>query len=334
MINDNDLESQKTNQEPTKDLEPVEATQETAVENDPDLSPEEKADAAINAYMDGQAPAQQDKPAEPSEAEQAATETPAEEIKKRKIRADGRDIEVTEEELVRLASAGVDYTKKTQDLQQRYVDLGGFQSIAQRMQNDPEYARHILSYGTGSAQQHVAPQTKTEDDPVAAFKQEILRDVLGQVAPALAPVADMQRARGMQAIVQELNQSYGDDGALLEATAEKYLDQQPPAIKAAIFQNLSSSPQAMRQGLKELYDALLPTVQAGKKTQVAPVADNKAASPQRPPVVPLESSGAASEDLGKGKGHEKELSAISRKMKNNQASNEDVERYFLLRMGL
>lgn len=308
-----------------------------------DAGPDDAGQPALNPFEQaankffGEGEQQQDKadapPAAP--APKAEDAPPPAEPVKHKIKADGREIEVTAEELYQLAAAGANYTRKTQELARVRDELAPLQALADRLRTDPAF--HARVFGPdmqGQQQAQTAPA-----DPLAAWEADILakaeQAILQKVAPALAPVQAIQRERVAVEVTQALKSRYGEDGPVIEGMVFQYIQQMPEDIRQATLSRLTASPDAMVNGLAGLYEQMAPYAKQFREAEKAKASASAAppAAPQaqetrtpRPVAPALESPGVDSPEVASAKA--KERAVLLKKIKSGNSARGDLARYF------
>lgn len=318
------LESEQTNQGVTpQEAEPAQANRE-------DDSPEDFILKQMDARFGAEPAPKVDKPEEvqTQDSEKPQDDKPVE--RKHKFKAADRELEVTEAELYELASKGVDYTRKTQALQQQWADVGTARHLWERAQSDPAFAQYLMAYGQPQAQPQ-AKQAPANDDPVAQFEAEVAAKVLQQLAPALAPVQELKQQQAVTSFLGQLQARDGEDFQAAYQGVGQYIQGLAPGVREATVSQIDRDPQAFMA----LYDHLLTDYRAWKASR--PKGDAKqpaanAGTAERPQSVPLESPGATV-DSAPSKNREQEIAKLAKRIKNNQASSEDKDKYFRLRMG-
>ncbi len=94
----------------------------------------------------------------------------------RKIKHDGQEYEVNEDELVRLAQQGYDYTAKTQRLAEKERSLAPLEGLAKTIESDPAFAAYLREYFVrGKAQeQEKEPEL---DDPIEKLRHGLKKEI-------------------------------------------------------------------------------------------------------------------------------------------------------------
>jgi hypothetical protein len=103
--------------------------------------------------------------------EEAAPPEPPKEKETRKIKWQGKEIDVTEDELTNLAQQGYDYTKKTQALSDKERQLAPMEGLFKQVQSDPRLAQHIAGYFQGGQ-----PQPAQHQQVIQQVMMEVSRD--------------------------------------------------------------------------------------------------------------------------------------------------------------
>jgi len=228
---------------------------------------------------------------------------PADNIKKVKIKHNGQEIEVPEQELLTLAQMGFDYTQKTQRLAEKERQLAPFEGIIGQIQSDPKLAQMIFDYWQGRTPQQAAPAAPATppvdpNDPVEVLKAELyakvktdlLAELKGQTAQAVqSAVAPISHEQHIQRIQQDIMRDP------LYPQVQKSLSDMvkalPREIGVKVFHELDQNPQAYLAAYREHRERI------EKATPPAtPSAQPQAGVPPAAPVTRapiLESSGGA-----------------------------------------
>jgi len=185
---------------------------------------------------------------EPRPTQEALDETepkpePEPEIKpespKRKLKVDGQEIEVTEDELITLAQQGKDYTKKTQQLSEERNAMAPFDALIRQLKTDPALSQHIAKYWQ--------PQPTTEttkpqfDDPIEQLKwetkQEVLADFRKEMQEAMTP---LHRQSALNQVRQQV-QADPDYKEVHQAIVDMVASM-PPSIQKNMYLQLDQDP--------------------------------------------------------------------------------------------
>lgn len=270
----------------------------------PDSAPVEQpaSDSSFDTMMDKaaarmagdqpQAPAPQDKP-EAAQAAEPAAPPPVEnkEEPKHKIKVGGEEREVTQSELMELASKGADYTRKTQELARERDRIAALDALAKRLESDSGFRDHVFGYGQSQAtpaQQF--PQDRPPADPVERLRWEAVQQAKAEVMREMAPLMEqipalqaMQRIEATKATIRQ------DPAAsqVIEAM-QAYVKAQPAPFRDRIFQELDTNPDAFMNVYADFRERL--NSMAAKRAPATP----PPAAPQQPKTAPpptLESSG-------------------------------------------
>ena len=184
---------------------------------------------------------------EPRPTQEALDETEKEEpdkeeepeTPKRKLKVDGQEIEVTEDELITLAQQGRDYTKKTQQLAEERNAMAPFDALIRQLKTDPALSQHIAKYWQ--------PQPTTEttkpqfDDPIEQLKwetkQEVLADFRKEMQEAMTP---LHRQSALNQVRQQV-QADPDYKEVHQAIVEM-VQSMPPSIQKNMYLQLDQDP--------------------------------------------------------------------------------------------
>lgn len=111
---------------------------------------------------------------------------PQPEVKsKKKIKWEGTEHEVTDEELVELAQKGFDYTRKTQRLAEKERSLAPLEGLAKTIESDPAFAAHLREYFVKGKEPKAEPEPEF-DDPLEKVRHDIKKEVTQEFKKELA----------------------------------------------------------------------------------------------------------------------------------------------------
>jgi hypothetical protein len=219
------------------------------------------------------------------EKKEAPAETP-----KRKLKVDGQEIEVTEDELVTLAQQGKDYTKKTQQLADERNALAPYEALIKQLKTDPNLSQHIAKYW--QPQQSQEPAKPTFDDPIEQLKWETKQEAIAEFRKELAP---LQQQQVMNARQQGLNQVRAQvqadpDYKEVHQAILDMVKSLPPAIQKNAFLQLDQDPASYLEAFqKEKLRIAANKKAAPEKTTTEKTTETKRT--ERAPI--LETSGNA-----------------------------------------
>lgn len=162
-----------------------------------------------------------------------------------KIKWQGREIEVSEKDLMELAQKGFDYTQKTQQLATERDELAPYMGLVNRIRTDPTLAQHIATYLTGNAPEPRG-QEEPSDDPVVQLKNEIRAEIMGDIRKELsANVTPIARAQVLDRVRMQV-QADPDYNEIQQQILDM-VSSQPPALQKTIFMQLDQDPEAYLQ---------------------------------------------------------------------------------------
>lgn len=178
--------------------------------------------------------------------EEEVKEAPKKEIPKRKLKVDGQELEVSEDEMVPLAQQGVKFTQKMQQLSQERDAMAPYQALLTQLKTDPNLSKHIADYW--KPREQAKPQF---DDPIEQLKYEIKQEARADAQQLIQQTAaPMQR---MQALNQIKQQFMADpDYAVVHQQIVEMVKSQPPSIQKNLYLQLDQDPQSYG----ELYHSL------------------------------------------------------------------------------
>lgn len=240
-------------------------------------------------------PAEQDKPLDAALVEPGMPpqDSQAEEPK-HKLRVNGEDREVTQSELLELASKGADYTRKTQELARERDRIAALDALAKRLEVDPGFRDHVFGYQQAPAPAQQADQPPA--DPVERLKWEAVQQAKAEIMREIAPLAEqipemqaMQRIESTKALVRQ------DPAArqVIEAM-HAYVNAQPAPFRERVFRELDTNPDVFLSVYEDFRGRLadIAAKRGGTPQSAAPAAVTPQQQPKQPAPSPaLESSG-------------------------------------------
>jgi hypothetical protein len=249
---------------------------------------------------DDREPEAKDEPPAPKE-DAAPPEPPAkqETAQTRRIKWQGKEIDVTEEELTNLAQQGYDYTKKTQALSDKERQLAPMEGLFKQVQTDPRLAQHIAGY----FQQAQPEKPRIPDDPVEALKHEIIQEAKAQMQREFAPVQHQQ-------VIQQVMMEVSRDPEYNEVQGEikTWLSSLPPPLAKTIYLQLDQDPQSYL----ETYGKFKADRKARQTTKTQePVNATPVKKVERAPV--LESSGTSAPSNPAGESKRRDIERAKKK---------------------
>lgn len=208
-------------------------------------------------------------------------EQPQPEEPKRKIKVDGREIEVPESELINFAQQGYDYTRKMQALadQRRAVEPLNF--IFKQMQDDPAFAQHVLYGYQQPKQQQEAP--KPPDDPIERIKWEAKMEAVNEVKREFAPLLERSQAQSQavahQQSLAEARAAFQRDPLYDQVHNEvlAYIKEAPETVRPMIAQALDQNPRAYA----EIYTKFRETIASRQNTTTEQQGQDRPSTVQR-----------------------------------------------------
>lgn len=215
---------------------------------------------------------------------------------KRKLKVDGQEIEVTDDELVTLAQQGKDYTRKTQLLAEERNAMAPYSALIRQLQTDPNLSPHIAKYW--QPQPTAAPEKPKFDDPIEQLKwetkQEVLADFRNEMRQVIAPIQQTQIMNARQQGLNQVKAQVQADPDFKEVH-QKIVDMVaalPSAIQKNAYMQLDQDPASY----VEAFQAAKASLAAGKKA--APITTTEKSTEtkrtERAPI--LESSNNAPTD--------------------------------------
>ena len=162
-------------------VQPVEATQEReAVETLPQ-TPDHVEE-----------PQEVESPAPVAETPDGAQDEPATEAPKtplHKLKVNGKEKEVTYDDLVALAQKGDDYSYRMEQLRAKAMELEAAKPFVDALTQNQAFREYVAQFGKNQP-----PAAPVSDDPVEQFRAEIAQQVLNQIKPQVeAPIQQVQQ---------------------------------------------------------------------------------------------------------------------------------------------
>ena len=252
-----------------------------------------------------------DKPKDDAPRPEGDPQKTPEQPPKRKLKnSEGREIELTDAELEQLAWAGVDYTRKTQALQRQFDDLKAFQNIGHASRANPDYARHVLTYGQQAQGQPQAqkPVAQPPEDPIERLKWEIRQDVLQETEKLLAPVKEGQQAVSKDVQEQMLLTTLKSQDPLFEQVYNTglplYFKNLPEGMAKREIDRLNHDPDGFLEVYQHVRRHVEQAIKDQPQTQGKPGGENVQPTQQRPPVVPLAEAPGVTKAVFQGMPHQ------------------------------
>jgi hypothetical protein len=239
-------------------------------------------------------PEEPDEPAKETREEKPPKETPKE-PPKRKLKVDGQEIEVSEDELVTLAQQGRDYTRKTQQLAEERNALAPYQALIKQLNENPALNQHIAKFWQ-QPQEPQTPKPQEFDDPIDQLrweiKQEIMAETRKEIQQTAAPLQRMTVLNQVKAQVQadpdykEIHQAIIDQVKSLPPAIQKnaylQLDQDPQSYMEAFahFKGLKAQNKTTPETPTEKQE----TLKTVKRTEKAPILESSNSAPSEDTV--------------------------------------------------
>lgn len=292
------------------------------VEQPEPLDPlEALAEKAVAAMSGESTPEPAPQATEPDPAQEPPeTPPPAPEERTLKLKVGGEERELTESEVLKLASQGADYTRKTQELARERDRLSAYGALMQRIETDPAFRAHVFQF---QGQPTAAPEPPhPPTDPIERLKWEAVQEAKAEIMREMAPIVEqipvmqaMQRIEATKASVRQ------DPMAPQVVDALKtYVAAQPAPFRARIFRELDTDPDAFMATYQDIRARLIAHAEKQAAT-AAPPTQVKQAPPS------LESSGAVAPVRS---GDETSIRALRKEIKSGAAGPKALERFLNL----
>lgn len=233
---------------------------------------------------------EEDESEEKTVAEKEATpEQKTEQSQKHKLKVEGQEIEVTDEERDALAQQGMHYTRKMQELAAERNALTPYQALIQQLNSDPNLSQYIAGYW--QQRQPAAQQPPQFEDPIEQLKWEIKQEILGatknEIAQAITPI---QRQTVLNQVKQQV-QADPEYNAVHQDIVNMVM-MQPPLIQKTMFTQLDQDPQSYVEAFMHFKN--LRAVQKQTKTETSTPGETLPEPTKRTERAPiLESSNPA-----------------------------------------
>jgi len=212
-------------------------------------------------------------------------------VEKKKIKIDGQEEELTEDEIISYAQKGKDYTRKTQQLAEEKNALTPYSALIKQLQADPNLSKHIADYWQKPIAKEESPKF---EDPIEQLKWEIKQDILGEtnrkIQEATIPFAKQFTIQQVQARVMADPDYQEVHGKILE-----YVQGLPPTLQKTAYLQLDQDTNSYLEmfnhfkGLKAS-DKKEPTPpvktpEPVKKTERAPILESSNTAPSEEAVA-------------------------------------------------
>jgi hypothetical protein len=294
-------------------------------------------------------PAEEPEVEEPA-AEDAAEEEPAVEPQEEppapetvKIKVQGEELELTQEQLIELAQKGEDYTRKTQALSEREKRLTGYEGLIGLANSDPKFRQYLQTYDANAPVETAEPEPVVDDtppeDPVERVKWEAKKEALAELQPTIdALKQEISTVRqSVQTKSTQIKRDVDPLGEITHKAMHGYLESLPPQAAQALYEKWDTDAQAYEEGYQwmrgvvaERYAATQEAnanAEPSESTPAAtpePVAKPKKVTRKTKEVAPLlESSGAAHVEKNQA-GKAKTIKTLQNRIKNQEYDPRDV----------
>lgn len=198
-----------------------------------------------------------------------------------KLKVDGEEEEVSQEELLARAQMGTHYTKQMQQLRERERAMAPYDSLFRQLQMDPNLNKHIADYFAG-ARQSQPQREQPPDDPIEALKweakQEALKEIRAEVEPLKQQAQEIARRQERDAYLSSISRDplFGE----VHAEINKLVRSIPDGNKMIeVYRKLDSDPKAYNEVYQKVRDQLAKTKQAAQTG-----APQQGQNGQQPPV--------------------------------------------------
>ncbi len=220
---------------------------------------------------------------------------------KLKIKWEGEEKELDQDELVNLAQKGFDYTQKTQALAEKERRLAPLEGIAKTAQSDPAFAAYLRDYFVqkGQVQKPAEEPPPKFDDPIDELKYNLKKEIRAEYRQELS---EKEKQVAHQLVIQRVRSEAQRDPDFQDVTKLMidHLKTLPEETGKLVFLQWDQNPDAYRQAFSH-YKSVVQAIKAktpapaaeGTPAQPPPETQTPAAPERREAKAPLlESSGS------------------------------------------
>ena len=263
-----------------------------------------------------------------------------------KIKVQGEELELTQEQLVELAQKGEDYTRKTQALSEREKRLTGYEGLIGLANSDPKFRQYLQTYDATAPEKTAEPaepvvEDTPPEDPVERVKWEAKREAVAEMQPTIDALRQ-EISTVKQSVQTEATQIKRDVDPLGEITHKAmhgYLKSLPPQAAQALYERWDTDAKAYEEGFQWMRGVVEERHQAIADAKANPAnaapapAPAPAAAPAAKPakverktkeVAPLLESGGAAQVESNTAGKAKQIKALHNRIKNQEYDPRDV----------
>ena len=237
------------------------ATEVTTEEVTEDVQPgmDDILDNIADGLVDDEEP---DQPDEEVEEEKEEIPDEAAEVKPEihKVKVDGEELEIDIEEMKKGYQIARHNTQKAQALAERERQLSPVIGLAKKLQEDPEFQKHVFAYG----------KEEKELDPIEQIEASA-------VEKAEQKLKETLKKRDLEAHQQRINATMAQvqvdpDYNKIQTMLKEHVESQPPHLQQHEYMRLDADPDYYLEKFKEFKEKLKPEPEEKKKppTLVAP----------------------------------------------------------------
>ena len=199
-----------------------------------------------------------------------------------KIKWEGQEKELDQDELVNLAQKGYDYTQKTQALAEKERRLAPLEGIAKTAQSDPAFAAYLRDYFVQKGQ--VQPKEELPpkfDDPIDELKYNLKKEVREEFRKELS---EKEKQVAHQLVIQRVRSEVRQDPDFRDVTKLMidHLKTLPEETGKLVFLQWDQNPDAYQKA----FNHYKTVVQAIRRKVPAPAAEGEPGTPAPETSIP------------------------------------------------
>ncbi len=185
---------------------------------------------------------------------------------KKKLKWEGTEYEVTEDELVELAQKGFDYTQKTQRLSEKERSLAPLEGLAKTIESDPAFAAHLREYFVKGKEPKAEPEPEF-DDPLDKVKYDIEKMVTEKFRKELS---EKERQVAHQLMIQRVKNEVQRDPDFQDVTnlMINHIKSLPEPTGKMVFLQWDQDPDAYLKAFSH-YKEVVSTLKTQKSTRAS-----------------------------------------------------------------
>ena len=252
------------------------------------------------------------KPEKPPEKAEEKPPDKLPEVTKRKIKHQGKEIELDPDKEIELIQKGFDYTQKMQALAAERQQLTASMGLIQAVQKDPELRKKIAEHLTGQITgEPKKPEPPKFDDPIEQLKWETRQEVLKEVEQRFVkPMQQQQQTMTHQQVIDQVRMQVQADPmyAEVQEAIRAEVAALPPTIAQNVYRTYDQNPKAYLEAYQIKRQQI--AAKKGKPQEAAKAMPEPVKREERAPI--LESAGNLPSDAEASKEREA-LKALNKK---------------------